>query len=180
MFSFGSRWHTHLSVLPQVGPHARPVTSSHQDVVGEVVDTRQRAGKLAGARFVVVPHVGHHIIELQNFTPFVLFPEACVEGNFGTVQRRAVATGPGPLWTRRAGFTGISRRPLWARRPRKSRASSEPLFAPVVWKVWGLWGDGCQLSLWGGESVTHHLAAPKHLIMHAPSSRSCPFGCVDQ
>ncbi|TNN81398.1 hypothetical protein EYF80_008454 [Liparis tanakae] len=29
---------------PLVSPHARPITSSHQDVVGEVVDARQRAG----------------------------------------------------------------------------------------------------------------------------------------
>lgn len=172
--------HTHLSVLLQVGPHARPIASSHQDMVGEVVDAGQRAGELAGARLVVVPYVGHHVIKLQYFTPFMLFAKACVEGDFGTVEGWAIATGPRPWWTGWAGLARFSRGPFRTWRTRKSRAPSEPLFAPAVWEVWGLRGDCCQLSLWGGESVTHHLAAPKHLVMRAPSSRPSPLGGVDQ
>ena len=172
--------HAHLPVLLQVGPHARPVPSSHQDVVGEVVDARQGAGELAGARLVVVPDVGHHVIKLQYFTPFVWFSEACVKGDFGTVEGLPVAPGSRPRWTRWARLARLSRGPFRTWRTRKSRGPSEPLFALAVCKVWGLRGDGCQLSLWGGESVTHHLAAPKHLVMRAPSSGPSPLGGVHQ
>ena len=173
-------WHTHLSVLLKVGPHARPITSSHQDMVGEVVDARQRASELAGTRLVVVPYIGHNVVKLQYFTPFVLLPEACVEGDFGTVERWAISTRSRPWWTRWAGLARLSRGPFRTWRTRKSRAPSITLFAPAFWEVWGLRGDSCQLSLWGGESVTHHLAAPEHLVMRAPSSGPSPLGGVDQ
>lgn len=177
------RWHTHLSVLLKVGPHARPITSSHQDMVGEVVDARQWAGELASTRLVVVPYIGHNVVKLQYFTPFVLLSEACVEGDFGTVDGWAISTRSRPLWTRWAWLARLSRGPFrtWRTwRTRKFRAPSITLFAPAFWEVWGLRGDGCQLSLWGGESVTHHLAAPEHLVMRAPSSRPSPLGGVDQ
>lgn len=172
--------HTHLSVLLQVSPHARTITSSHQDMVREVVDAWQGAGELAGTRLVVVPYVGHHVVKLQYITPFMLFPEACVEGNFGTVDGLAVATLSRPCWTRWAGLARLSRGPFRTWRTRKSRVSSEPLFAFAVWEVRGLRGDGCQLSLRGGESVTDHLAAPKHPVMRAPTSGPSPLGGVDQ
>lgn len=97
-------------------------------MVAEVVDARERAGELAGARLVVVPYVGHHIVKLQDLTAFVLLSEACVEGDFGNVQRRAVATGPGTGGTGWAGPSWLSRGPSWAWRARDSRASSESLF----------------------------------------------------
>lgn len=150
---------SYLTVLLQVRPHAGSIATSHQDVVGEVVDTWQWAGELASAGLVVVPHVGHHIIKLKYFTPFVLFAEARVEGNFGAVERGAVATRSRPRGTRWTRLTGLSRRSSWAWRTRKSRASSKAWFPLAVWEVWGLRGHNWQLPLWGGESVTHHFAA---------------------
>lgn len=98
-------------------------------MVAEVVDARERAGELAGAGLVVVPYIGHHVVKLQDFTAFVLFAEACVEGDFGNVQRRAVAARPGPGRTRWARPAWLSRGPSWAWRARNSRASSESLFS---------------------------------------------------
>lgn len=170
----------HLSVFLQVGPHARPITPSHQHMVGEVVDARQRAGELAGTRLIVVPYIGHHVIEFEHLAPFVLFPQASVEGDLGTVEGRAVTTWSRPRRTRWTRLARLSGRAFGTRWTWKSGAPSETLFAPAAREVWGLRGDGCHLSLWGGESVTHHLAAPQHLIVGAPSSGTSAFRGVDQ
>lgn len=170
-----------LPVLLEVRPHARAVPSSHQDMVGKVVDAWQRAGELACTGLVVVPHVGHYIIKLKYFTAFVLLPQAGVEGDFWTVNGLSVPSRPRAWWTRWTGFTRFSRRPFGTRRPREPRAPSKAVFPSAGLKVRGLRGDGCELALWGGKSVTHHLAAPKHLVMCAPSSRTpSPLSGVDQ
>lgn len=68
--------HTHTftnqSIFPQVRPHAGSITTPHQNVVGEEIDTRQRAGELASAGLIVVTHIGHHIVKLQYFIAFML------------------------------------------------------------------------------------------------------------
>lgn len=63
---------TNQSILPQVCPHASPVPTSHENMVGEEIDARQRAGELSSARFVVVTYIGHHVIKFQHFVAFVL------------------------------------------------------------------------------------------------------------
>lgn len=63
---------TNQAVLLQVGPHAGPVTTSHQNMVGEEVDARQRAGEFASAGLIVVTYIGHHIVKLQYFIPLML------------------------------------------------------------------------------------------------------------
>lgn len=171
---------SHLSILLQVRPHARPIAASHQDVVGKVIDTRQRTGELACRWLVVVPYVGHYVIKLQYFVPFVLFPEASVEGDFGSVEGGAIATGSRPRRTRWPRLARLSRGSLRTWGPRKSRAPSVALAAPAVWEIWRLRGNGCQLSLWRGESVTHHLAAPEHLVVRTTTSGPSPLSGVDQ
>lgn len=123
---------THLPVLLQVGPHARPVPPSHQDMVGEVVDAGQRTRELACTRLIVVPHVGHHVVELQDLAALVLLPEAGVESDFRRVEGGAITVGSGPRWTRWTGLTGLSRWTFGTWGPRKSGAASEALFTPPV------------------------------------------------
>ena len=76
---------THLVVLAEISPHAGAVPSAHQDVVGEEVDARDRAGELARGGIVVVTEVGDHVVELEHLVAFVLPLEAGVEGDLGQV-----------------------------------------------------------------------------------------------
>lgn len=55
-------------------------------MVGEVVDSREWAGELASGGLIIIPHIGHHIIKLENFTALVLFAQTSVEGYFRAVE----------------------------------------------------------------------------------------------
>lgn len=55
---------SHLSVLFEVRPHAGPIAPSHENMVGEEVDARKRAGKLASTGFIIVAHISDHVVEL--------------------------------------------------------------------------------------------------------------------
>lgn len=77
---------SHLAILLEVCPHAGPISSPHENMIGEVVDARQGTSELASAGFIVVAHIGDHIIKLEHITAFMLFAQACIESNLRAVE----------------------------------------------------------------------------------------------
>lgn len=96
---------THLVVFAEISPHAGAVPTAHQDVVGEEVDARDRAGELARGGIVVVTEVGDYVVELEHLVAFVLPLEASVEGDLGHRAVGGRADGPGRVQTGRPGRT---------------------------------------------------------------------------
>lgn len=116
----------HLVVFAEISPHAGAVPSAHQDVVGEEVDTRDRAGELARSGIVVVSEVGDHVVELEHLVAFVLPFEASVEGDLGHRAVGGRADSPSRVQagrSRRARQALAARFALLARGPHRARWS---------------------------------------------------------
>lgn len=107
----------YLPVLHEVSPHAGAVAAAHEDVVGEEVDAGERAGEFATRWFVVVAHVGHHVVKAQHLVALVGLPQARVERNLGAVEGGDVPPRTRPWrswWSRSTRFTWWSPRSRWS------------------------------------------------------------------
>lgn len=101
----GNGTSSYLSILTQVCPHTRAVSSSHEYVIGKEVDSGHCAGELARRRFIVVPNVCHNVVKLKDLVAFVGFLETGVKSNLRTVESGAECPCPR---SRRAGWTGLA------------------------------------------------------------------------
>lgn len=105
----------YLPVLHEVSPHAGAVAAAHEDVVGEEVDAGERAGELATRRFIVVAHIGHHVVEAQHLVALVGLPQPRIESNLGAVEGGYVPPRTRPWRSRWSRPTRFTWRSPWSR-----------------------------------------------------------------
>lgn len=69
----------YLSIFTEVCPHACPVPSAHQHMVGEVVNPGHLTRKLASGGIIVISDVCHYIIKPEHLVAFVRVLETHVK-----------------------------------------------------------------------------------------------------
>lgn len=187
----------YLSVFAEICPHAGSVSSTHQYMISEEVNSRHLTCELASGRVVVVTQVSYHIIETQHLVTLVWVFQTYVKGDLDTSKRRAEFSRFCPscsLWSSgKADFsciTSLPGRPSRSRRTRFTwRTSGSRLpratrfsFVPTGerWRRWR--GDGTEVlhdfqrrgarfrAVW----VTDHATSAHHLIVRGDG------GALDQ
>ena len=182
-----NRSEPYLSVLAQVCPHARAVTSAHQNVISEVIDPGHLARELPGGRVVVVPQVRDHVVEPQHLITLVRIFQTHVKCDLGVISNNRANVRPGlcpsrarydPGGTRSPGVPPVSRWPsrtgwtgLAGRTPRSGSTRPTHLaFSPLRQRGRG---DRAELlhdlhgarARFGAVRVTDHPTGAHHLVV---------------
>lgn len=168
---FNKQLGIYLPVFTQVCPHARPVPSAHQHMIGEVINPGHLACKLAGRRVIVVPQVRDNVVEAQHFVSLVRIFQSHIKRYLCPADSRAQFSGS--LSPRCAHYSGIpelskiSSIPWWPPRTRWSRfarRSPRPRLPRPTWLALS------SLNKAGGRNGAQ--------VLHDLQSRGARFGVV--